>query len=30
MPHAAAMRCLELLGKEVIPAIKDYQPKAEA
>jgi alkanesulfonate monooxygenase SsuD/methylene tetrahydromethanopterin reductase-like flavin-dependent oxidoreductase (luciferase family) len=26
MSHAAAMRCLELLGKEVIPAIKDYQP----
>jgi hypothetical protein len=29
MPHAAAMRCLELLGKEVIPAIKDYQPNVE-
>ena len=26
MPHTAAMRCLELLGKEVIPAIKEYQP----
>jgi hypothetical protein len=26
MSHAAAMRCMELLGKEVIPAIKDYQP----
>ena len=29
MSHAAAMRCLELLGKEVIPAIKAYQPKIE-
>jgi alkanesulfonate monooxygenase SsuD/methylene tetrahydromethanopterin reductase-like flavin-dependent oxidoreductase (luciferase family) len=29
MSHAAAMRCLELLGKEVIPAIKAYQPNAE-
>ena len=28
MSHAAAMRCLELLGKEVIPAIKEYQPQA--
>jgi len=24
------MRCLELLGKEVIPAIKEYQPQGEA
>jgi alkanesulfonate monooxygenase SsuD/methylene tetrahydromethanopterin reductase-like flavin-dependent oxidoreductase (luciferase family) len=29
MPHVAAMRCLELLGKEVIPAIKDYHPKVQ-
>jgi len=29
MSHAAAMRSLELLGKEVIPAIKDYQPNVE-
>ena len=28
MSHTAAMRCLELLGKEVIPAIKEYQPTA--
>ena len=26
MPHETAMRALELLGKEVIPAIKEYQP----
>jgi hypothetical protein len=30
MAHAAAMRCLELLGKEVIPAIKAYQPQVAA
>jgi alkanesulfonate monooxygenase SsuD/methylene tetrahydromethanopterin reductase-like flavin-dependent oxidoreductase (luciferase family) len=30
MAHAAAMRCLELLGKEVIPAIKEYQPQVAA
>ena len=30
MSHATAMRCLELLGKEVIPAIKEYQPQGEA
>jgi len=30
MSHAAAMRCLELLGKEVIPALKEYQPQGEA
>jgi alkanesulfonate monooxygenase SsuD/methylene tetrahydromethanopterin reductase-like flavin-dependent oxidoreductase (luciferase family) len=29
MSHAAAMRSLELLGKEVIPAIKAYQPHVE-
>jgi hypothetical protein len=29
MSHTAAMRCLELLGKEVIPAIKEYQPSHE-
>jgi hypothetical protein len=29
MSHAAAMRCLELLGKEVIPAIKEYQPDSD-
>jgi hypothetical protein len=29
MPHAAATRCLELLGKEVIPAIKAYEPNVE-
>ena len=29
MPHEAAMRCLELLGKEVIPAIKEYVPAEE-
>jgi len=28
MSHATAMRCLELLAKEVIPAIKEYQPQA--
>ena len=30
MSHATAMRCLELLGKEVIPALKEYQPQGEA
>ena len=30
MPHAAAMRWMELLGKEVIPAIKGYQPNSDA
>ena len=30
MSHTAAMRCLELLGKEVIPAIKGYQPNLDA
>ena len=30
MSHEAAMRCLELLGKEVIPAIKEYKPKGES
>jgi hypothetical protein len=30
MSHATAMRCLELLGQEVIPAIKEYQPQGEA
>jgi alkanesulfonate monooxygenase SsuD/methylene tetrahydromethanopterin reductase-like flavin-dependent oxidoreductase (luciferase family) len=30
MSHAAAMRSIELLGKEVVPAIKAYQPNIEA
>jgi hypothetical protein len=30
MSHAAAMRSLELLGKEVIPAIKGYQPSSDS
>ena len=29
MSHEAAMRCLELLGTEVIPAIKEYQPRVD-
>ena len=29
MSHAAAMRSIELLGKEVIPAIKAYQPRSD-
>ncbi len=29
MSHAAAMRSIELLGKEVIPAIKGYQPSSD-
>jgi hypothetical protein len=29
MSHATAMRCLELLGKEVIPAIKEHRPRVE-
>jgi alkanesulfonate monooxygenase SsuD/methylene tetrahydromethanopterin reductase-like flavin-dependent oxidoreductase (luciferase family) len=29
MSHEVAMRCLELLGKEVIPAIKEYVPMSE-
>ena len=29
MSHESAMRCLELLGKEVIPAIKEYAPAEE-
>ena len=29
MSHSVAMRCLDLLGKEVIPAIKEYKPAVE-
>lgn len=29
MPHDQAMRSLELLGREVIPAIKEYRPQFE-
>jgi hypothetical protein len=29
MSHGAAMRSIELLGKEVIPAIKAYQPHGD-
>ena len=30
MSHTAAMRSLELLGKEVVPAIKGYQPSSDS
>ena len=29
MSHKVAMRCIDLLGQEVIPAIKEYQSKKE-
>ena len=29
MAHDVAMRCIDLLGKEVIPAIKEYRPNVE-
>jgi len=29
MSHQTAMRCIDLLTQEVIPAIKEYQPQQE-
>jgi hypothetical protein len=29
MSHQVAMRCIDLLSQEVIPAIKEYQPQPE-
>jgi hypothetical protein len=29
MSHQTAVRCIDLLTQEVIPAIKEYQPQRE-